>query len=340
MDTALKIPDANVSYGITAEFSSSTNRIQFYAFSVEAGHVLNFQLGVPAISSLENFAPAILLIGPDLASPDSFTAFLLNQFEIDLPSGNGATSYIYNGTVNEKEFEPFTQVNLWIRQDAEVTLPSQGVYYLAIAVPEGWAQDSTSGFGKYVLAPGVLEKFSILDYMSIPLDWIKWHSFWEDSVVLFMIPTFVVVIAGTLGTWFYAEKRRPDIFKENLDGVKPVFYLGVVGTALMVGSAVNQLALVFGYSISQSGGASFIVVMLQTIGLLLGLSALRMMLGMMRLRSARGMMLTIGLAALVTFGALIVGAGWIVGPMLFVFGYVAGLALVHKSGQRGVATGT
>jgi len=340
METALKIPDANVSYAITAEFSSETNRIHFYAFSVEAGHLLNFQLAVPAISNLERFAPVVLLIGPGLPLPDSLTTLLLNQFDVDLPSGSGATSYFYNGTDNEKEFEPFTQVNLWIRQEAEVTLPSQGVYYLAVAVPEGWSQDATSGFGKYVLAPGVLEEFSILDYMAIPLDWIKWHTFWEDSVVLLMAPTFVVVIASTFATWFHAEKRRADTFKGRPNGMKPVFYLGVVGATMMIGSAVNQLILVFGYSVSSFEPASFIVVMLQSIGLFLGVLALRMMLGVMKLRSARSMMLAIGSLTVVTFGVLMVGAGWMIGPMLFVLGYLAGLVLTYRLGLNGVASGT
>jgi hypothetical protein len=340
MEKALKIPDANVSYAITAEFSSETNRIHFYAFSVEAGHLLNFQLAVPAISNLENFAPVVLLIGPGLPMPDSFTTLLLNQFDVDLPSGSGATSYMYNGTDNEKEFEPFTQVNLLIRQEAEVTLPFQGVYYLAVAVPEGWTEDAASGFGKYVLAPGVLEEFSILDYMAIPLDWITWHSFWEDSVVLLLAPTFVVVTAGTFATWFHTEKRRADIFKGRPNRMKPVFYLGVVGATMMIGSAVNQLTLVFGYSISSFEPTSFIVVMLQSIGLFLGVLALRMMLGVTKLRSARSMMLAIASVTVVTFGALMVGAGWILGPMLFVFGYLAGLVLVYRLGQNGVASGT
>lgn len=80
--------------------------------------------------------------------------------------------------------------------------------------------------------------------------------------------------------------------------------------------------------------------MLQSFGLFLGVLALRMMLGVMKLRSARSMMLAIASVTVATFGALMVGASWIFGPMLFVFGYLAGLVLVYRLGQNGVASGT
>jgi len=40
----------------------------------------------------------------------------------------------------------------------------------------------------------------------------------------------------------------------------------------------------------------------------------------------------IALLVLVTSEALMVRAGWIVGTVLSVFGYLAGLVMVHKSG--------
>lgn len=40
----------------------------------------------------------------------------------------------------------------------------------------------------------------------------------------------------------------------------------------------------------------------------------------------------IALLVLVTSGALMARAGWIVGPVLSVFGYLAGLVMVYESG--------
>jgi hypothetical protein len=340
MDTALRIPDANVSYGITAEFKSSTNRIQFYAFSVEAGHILNFELLVPAISSLENFAPVVMLIGPGLPAPKGLTAELIAEFDIALAPESGATSYLYNGTENVKEFEPFTQVNLWPRQKAEMTLPSQAVYYVAVAVPQGWAQDATSGFGKYVLAPGVVEKFTLLDYMAIPLDWIRWHAFWGHSVLLFMLPTFSTVIIGACGTCYYVKKRRPELLQDSPYISKAGFSLAMVGAMLILGSTVNQLALLFGYTKLQLSTADFIELMLQSIGLALGILAFFMSFRLMRPRSTAKMMMTGILVAVIVLGALIVGAGWLVGPILFACGGFMELLSADKSERTTVASGS
>lgn len=340
MVTALKIPDANVSYGITAEYKSSTNRIQFYAFSVEAGHVLDFELGVPAISSLENFAPVVLLIGPDLPAPEGFTAEVVAEFDIALASGSGATSYLYNGTENVNEFEPFTQVNLWTRQKAEVTLPSQAIYYVAIAVPQGWAQDATSGFGKYVFAPGVVEKFTLRDYMAIPLDWIRWHAFWGQSVPLFMLPTFSMAIIGTCGTWYYVKMRRPELLQDKPLISRAGFYLAIVGAMLILGSTVNQLALLFGYTKFQLATADYIELMLQSIGFALGILAFFMSFRLMRPNSAARLIMIGTLLAVIVLGALTVGAGWLVGPILFACGGFMELLSADKSEPTTVVSGS
>lgn len=317
MSTALKIPDANTSYGITAEFPSSTNRIQFYAFSVHAGQDLSFELDVPAISSLQDFAPVVLLIGPGLHSPDSNTSRVIDEFNITLSSVDGANIYLYNGTENVRVFEPFTQTNLWVRQSTEVTLPSKGIYYLAVAVPQGWPHDATSGFGKYVLAPGTAERFTLLDYMSIPIDWVKWHAFWEQSVLLLMVPTFLVVIIGVTGTWYYLMNRRPEMLQSKPSVTRIGFYLGAVGAMLMVGSTVNQMALLFGYTRFSLETADYIELMLQFIGLVLGMIAFRMAFSLMRPRSTSSKVLSIALLVVIGFAALTVGAGWLVGPVLF-----------------------
>lgn len=339
MSTALKIPDANTSYGIAAEFPSSTNRIQFYAFSVYAGQDLSFELDVPAISSLQDFAPVILLIGPGLHSPDSNTSRIIDEFSITLSSGDGATIYLFNGTENVRVFEPFTQTNLWVRQSVEVTLPSRGIYYLAVAVPQGWPHDATSGFGKYILAPGTVERFTLLDYMSIPIDWVKWHAFWGQSVLLLMVPTFLVVVIGVAGTWYYLKNRRPEMLESKPSVTRTGFYLGAVGAMLMVGSTVNQMALLFYYTMFSLETADYIELMLQVIGLVLGILAFRMVFGLMRRRSTASKVLSIALLVLIGFAALIVGAGWLVGPVLFGCAGLTELLSANRPERRADALG-
>lgn len=339
IDTALKIPDANVSYAITAEFTSSSKRIHFYAFSVEAGHVLNVALAVPAIPDLEEFAPVLLLIGPRLPSPDEFTTRLVLGFEINvhLGLGMGAVSYVYGGVENVRTFEPFTQVNMWDRQELEVLLPSQAVYYLAVAVPEGWSQDARSSLGKYILVSGLLEEFSLLDYVAIPLDWIRWHQFWEHSLVLFMLPTILVTAIGILFVWYYSRSGKKDVLANLTTAIKVPLYVGLVGALLILGSVVNQVSLVFGYTRFSFELVDYIVLTLQTIGFFLGLVALRVSLSVRRRRSLPALVFAVLVVVLVSFGALLVGAGWIVGPFMFAIGTISALVIVNRSIEKGAS---
>jgi hypothetical protein len=326
ISTAMKIPDANVSYAIYAEYADATNRIHFYAFSVEAGHLLNFLVGVPAIGGLGDFAPVVILLGPGLQSPDNYTSGLLSEFSVALPPGNGAMSWVYVGTEDVKEFEPFTQTDLWVRQDTEVILPSQGVYYLAVAVPLGSTQDATSGFGKYVLAPGVLEQFSLLDFMTIPVVWVKTHVFWDQSILVMMIPTILTVVLGTGSTWYIAERRAGSTISSLPRNLRSIFYVGIIGGMLMIGTCINQLIFVFGYTEFSPGGADLFVIVLQSIGLILGIAAARQVPRFTK--TAPWTFLAI--PAAIAFFALAVGSGFIVGPVLFLAAIVSEHIIVWR----------
>ncbi len=333
MSTALKIPDANTSYGITAEFPSSADRIQFYAFSAYAGQHLWFELDVPAMSGLKDFAPVVVLIGPGLGSPDSIASTVIKEFDITLSSGEGAVSYLYNGTENVISFEPFTQTNLWVRQSAETTLPYKGTYYLAVAVPQGWPHDATSGFGKYILAPGTVERFGLFDYMSIPIDWVRWHAFWEQSIVLLMIPTFLVIAIGIACTWYYLNKRGSGILQSQSRTMGVALYLGVTGALMMMGSAVNQMALLFGYTMFSLDAAGYVELMLQVLGLILGILAIRVVFTLTKPRSSRRNLLSVVMLVVIGFAALTVGAGWLAGPVLFVCAALVEMVSARRPGQ-------
>lgn len=320
METALRIPDANVSYAITAEFSSKVGRIHFYAFSVTAGHVLNFQLAVPAKSGLELFAPVIILIGPGLALPGTFTHDVLEEFEIGLKPGTGAVSLVYEGTENTREFEPFTQVNFWVRQDAEIVLPQEAVYYLAVAVPENWPADASSGYGKYLLAPGRLEQFSALDFVSIPLHWMRWHIFWGDPLLLLMSPTLASMILGTSAGWLIVRRRAP--FVQNYSWAWRIgLYSGLLGATTMIGSTVNQLSLVIMNQASSFGPLDVVVIAIQSVGLVIGAVGLWMTLRLTSPGASTSPIVGLGSAASIALAALFLGSGWIVGPLLFLAGY-------------------
>lgn len=329
IETALRIPDANVSYATTAEFSSEVGRIHFYAFSVTAGHVLNFQLAVPATSGLERFAPVVILIGPGLAPPGTFTHDVLEEFEVGLKPGTGAVSFVYEGTENTRDFEPFTQVSLWVRQDPEIMLPQEAVYHLAVAVPENWSADASSGYGKYMLAPGRLEGFSALDLVSIPLHWMRWHIFWGDSLLLLMSPTLAIMTLGTSAGWLLV--RWWARFVQSFSWLRKMgLYSGVLGAATMIGSTINQLSLVVISQAPSFDPLDVVVIAIQSIGLAIGAVGLWMTLRLARPGTATSLFVGLWSAASLALAALFLGAGWIVGPLLFLTGYATSFVFMGR----------
>lgn len=323
MDTALHIPDSNTSYATYAEFKAAPNQIHFYSISVGLNQDQYIEVDVPALDYLEEFAPILIVIGPGLPEPDGNTSEVLAFYGLNLTSGSGALSWRYDGPLDEKEFEPFTQVDLLKRQSVNVTLPQSGLYYIAVAQqPFTPAPNDQYKFieTKYILVTGVLEKFTVLDYVLIPYDWVKGHMFWDESPLVFLLPTYVVLIGG-VAVMAFSRRWRPSpsaVAPRRRD--QSVFYAAFAGSLLMIGTGVNQLAFLFGNPLFSLGLGESIVLMLQSIGIVMGVIAVRLSFSV--LRPARWIRLLLGI--IVTVIALIVGAGLIIGPILFVGAAVAG----------------
>ena len=315
MKSSLHIPDPSASYATYAEFEKNAiNGIQFYSLTVPAGQEQYIELDVPSVYDL--FAPILMLIGPSLPQPNESTAYLLDFFELNLTSGQGALSWNYTGPLNEEEFEPFTQVVLLKRQSVNVTLPDDGTYYIAVA-------RSAAVFGpndsiivreaKYILVTGSLEKFTVLDYILIPYDWVKGHLFWNENPIIFLMPTYLITVGGLAFTAFMRRSRPSSSAVGPKRREQTVFYAALGGGLLMVAGGVNQLMFLFGNPLFSLGIGETIVLMLQAIGIVLGAFAIRLSFTFMK----PAKWLRILVSALILVVALIVGAGFIVGPILF-----------------------
>ncbi|MCU0852086.1 MAG: hypothetical protein MUC90_02355 [Thermoplasmata archaeon] len=323
IDTALEIPDPLVSYAIYAQFEPGMPQIQYYELQLEAGHLLNFQMLIPVIDELQEFAPEVLLIGPGLPAPDAGSSSIIDEFAIPMPTADGIVLWSYVGAENVEEFEPFTQTTFWERQDVELTLAEAGTYFLAVVVPEG---DFNPGEeGKYVLAPGLEEDFGLIDYVAIPVDWVKARVFWEQSLILYLLPTFVVLLAGLSILWY--RIRSSDSRGSASMAGKGAMYLGLAGGLLMVGTGVNQILLVALSPHLSESAINLVVIMTQSLAVALGLFAIRSAFALARTPRWTGIVVPVVLTLL----ALLLGAGFIVGPALFL---TASLAQVFVGAQE------
>lgn len=206
---ALHIPDPVISWAIYASLDHP-GETDYYSFQAKPGLALNVQVNIPALASLQNYAPHLALIGPGLPAPTDATPSLT------IPSGDGVQ--IVNAThagATDGFYEPFTQTNYWQRQSLIEPLAQSGTYYLVIfSLPADKIQT-----GKYVLAVGTKEVFGPGDTLSFPVTYIKVRQFMEAGVPTWgWIATCILVLVIAL--FVLRHRRKPSRSKSN--GTPPV----------------------------------------------------------------------------------------------------------------------
>ncbi len=311
--SATRIPDIAVSYASYATLGSSPD---YYSFDGKKGQEFYLEMLVPALSGLEDFAPAVALAGPAITG--------LEKATFDLPSGYGTMVFYYNGTENVLLGEPFTQTAYWERQTGNATLPSDGKYYIVVFEPRG---NSTNATGKYTMVTGLEEQYTLADDVQLPIYWLRTRIFFGDNMLLTTLPMMLVVIIGAA---LYAYGTRG-----MRAGTRAREYaiVGVVGILFMFGFAVNQL-LLLGVLTTMTGFESefFIGIAFQAAALAIGTLSSLLLWAIYR-RGALSFASLYSIAVLsLAIVALVIGTGFIVGPILFAVG--AGLAIVHFTTHR------
>ena len=109
-----------------------------------------------------------------------------------------------------------------------VTVPQDGDYYVAVYGPEG---------GKYSLAPGYVEEFTVDEWLLIPWSVISIHL-WEGQSPAYIFAPLVVVVIGGLALFVLYRRRRgplPDL---------PGWLILVAGLLYLGGAAMTALQVV------------------------------------------------------------------------------------------------
>ena len=173
-ESALKIPDHKVSWAIYENLGE--NEAKFYTFEANEGDSFYASIAVPKINGLEEYSPTLVLVGDD-----NFEKKKIN-YEKNFP---GVEFY-----------EPFGQITYWERQELKTEIPVDGTYFLVV-------MDEKNQSGKYSLAIGTIEDFSLVDFFTIlPKAWVDTKLFVNDynsivmSILILLgfvsIPTLVI----------------------------------------------------------------------------------------------------------------------------------------------------
>jgi len=143
---AIAIEDVDLSQVVYHEVSAESNQL-WTTFQVQAGANLYWQLGLPAVEGLEDYRPAIVVLGPGLPVVD---------VPFDVPDGLGGVVIETAGLPYEVYDEHFTGTVDWIVREEDRILADEGRYYLVAYHPDGTP-------GKFWIAIGRREDLSLYD---------------------------------------------------------------------------------------------------------------------------------------------------------------------------------
>ena len=180
------IADPNISYAYYREFEQPSD-FHLYRFEAQAGQFFHAGINIPQLPGLENYQVSLALIGPGLPALDAgalSTAAEHAVSELEQPESEGIGhqpealtlpdeidlaqlgGLVLPGQDNGQFFEAFTQTRYWTRQELDIDLPLEGVYYLVVWNP-------SAETGKYVLDSGTREAFAASDLLRMPGWWLE-----------------------------------------------------------------------------------------------------------------------------------------------------------------------
>ncbi|NQV39363.1 MAG: hypothetical protein HQ505_02285 [Nitrosopumilus sp.] len=171
-ESALQISDHKVSWAIYENLGE--NEAKFYTFEANKGDSFYASIVVPKIDGLEEYSPTLVLVGDD-----NFEKKKIN-YEKNFPG--------------DEFYEPFGQITYWERQELKTEIPVDGTYFLVV-------MDEKNQSGKYSLAIGTIEDFSLVDFFTIlPKAWIDTKLFVNDynSIMMSVLILFGLVTVPTL----------------------------------------------------------------------------------------------------------------------------------------------
>jgi hypothetical protein len=179
-ENALIIPDHKISWVIYEELDANQNK--FYSFEAKQGESFYASIVIPKLERLETYKPSLAIIGEGIQIQN------IHKIDTDLPAG-GIVVYDYDGIIPSEEFyEPFGQATYWERQEVEISIPEDGTYYIVVFDLQGLP-------GKYSLAVGTIEDFSMVDFFTVlPSAWFETKLFFEDYFSLSILVSFFLVM--------------------------------------------------------------------------------------------------------------------------------------------------
>jgi hypothetical protein len=256
----------------------------------------NQRLYVSLFTPESDFTPGLVVMGPGVPASGSVPAY------VEVPAGSDAA--VVHGERDGAEYEPFTPASYYFLAEFDWTVSETGDYHIAVFEPDRG--------GKYGIAIGYVESFTLDEWVRVPVDAVMIHVWEGQSPLVILAPLIVTVIVGLVLLLWMRERGL------EIQSNQYWRWLGMLAALLYIGTAfMLLLQMVVALSLSGADASAGVTVAFFIIPFLLGLGILRIVLrSNWPSRNDRIFLVALGV------GGIFIWAGLIVGPVLAV---VAGL---------------
>lgn len=237
-----------------------------------------------------DFVPGFVLMGPSINTQGVVPDYV----EVPL----GANTTVVEGMQSfQATYEPFSPSTFYSLADLDLEAPSSDTYYVAVYEP--------SGGGRYGLAVGDRETYTLAEWILLPFSLILVYRWEGQSLALVFAPLIITLVIGVgLMIWTRKSRRAPTTLFGWFGSLAGLFFIGSGATTLL------QTVI----SIMQASLVPEIVItlMLASIPILLGIGTLYLSLRAEGKASPR-VRISLAILGLV---ALFAWAGLFIGPAL------------------------
>ena len=232
LTSAMIIPNHTISWAVYQTLDDKDGIYAgFFKFNItQTNSSFYAQIVIPKIDQFVNFTPSIMLLEPKFHEIKDNNSVDVSYHNNSVLNGNDSgslpfgipTNYQikinkdYNDSLPSSSiYEPFTQTSYWERQEINSKLEKLGTYYIVVYRSQNNPNNNTLDqsnipkFGKFSLAVGKVEDFSISDLiLLIPYSWINVKLFFNDYWSLLLgIGIFVLLVIVIPLTLFLRRKK-------------------------------------------------------------------------------------------------------------------------------------
>ena len=274
-ETALEIDNPTKSWTLYEELDG----VDYYKLHLHEGEELRVSLYV-SIWGDKHFTPSLVAMGPDIVGAD--------EPPFEHPENLGRVIIPGERPIHS-EYEPFTPASYFYVASYSHEAQVDGDYYLAVY--------SAEHGGRYGMALGYRETFTLFEWIKIPLDLVSIHL-WEQQPIILLFGPPIVAIVISLYYSFIRERSLKDLAQ----------VLGKLAGVLFIASGVMTLTQMLVYiMVGGFSGSALLTLVFVVVQLGLGWVVVR--------SKDMTWFVWIGLG----LGGLAFWAGWIIGPVLAIW---------------------